>query len=64
MRVHSGAAVLLLGENEQGKSTLLRLIAGLISPSEGTLTVLSGTPRSERDRLAFIGPTLQCCTTN
>ena len=54
MRVHPGASVLLLGENGAGKSTLLRLIAGLISPSEGTLAVLGGTPRSERDRLAFM----------
>lgn len=54
MRVYPGAAVLLLGENGAGKSTLLRVIAGLISPSEGTLTVLGGTPRSERDRLAFM----------
>jgi len=54
MRVHPGAAVLLLGENGAGKSTLLRLIAGLISPSEGSLSVLGGTPRSERDRVAFM----------
>ncbi len=54
MRVHAGAAVLLLGENGAGKSTLLRLIAGLIAPSEGKLTVLGGTPRSERDRIAFM----------
>lgn len=54
MRVYPGAAVLLLGENGAGKSTLLRVIAGLISPSEGKLAVLGGTPRSERDRLAFM----------
>ena len=54
MRVHPGAAVLLLGENGAGKSTLLRVIAGLVSPSEGTLSVLGGTPRTERDRLAFM----------
>lgn len=54
MRVHAGAAVLLLGENGAGKSTLLRLVAGLISPSEGIVTVLGGTPRSERDRMAFM----------
>lgn len=54
MRVHAGAAVLLLGENGAGKSTLLRLIAGLISPSEGRLAVLGGTARSERDRVAFM----------
>lgn len=54
MRVHAGAAVLLLGENGAGKSTLLRLIAGLISSSEGRLAVLGGTARSERDRVAFM----------
>src|SRR6202012_2006612 len=58
MRVHPGASVLLLGENGAGKSTLLRVIAGLISPSEGTLAVLGGTPRSERDRLAFMSHAL------
>jgi ABC-type multidrug transport system ATPase subunit len=52
--VHPGAAVLLLGENGAGKSTLLRVIAGLVSPTEGTLAVLGGTARSERDRLAFM----------
>ena len=55
MRVHPGAAVLLLGENGAGKSTLLRRrLPGSISPSEGTLAVLGGSPRSERDRLAFM----------
>lgn len=54
MRVHPGAAVLLVGENGAGKSTLLRLIAGLISPTEGSIAVLGGTPRSERDRVAFM----------
>jgi ABC-type multidrug transport system ATPase subunit len=54
MRVHAGAAVLLLGENGAGKSTLLRLIAGLITPSEGSFSVLGGSPRSERNRVAFM----------
>ena len=54
MRVHAGAAVLLLGENGAGKSTLLRLIAGLTPPSEGSLSVLGDTPRAARDRVAFM----------
>lgn len=54
IRVYRGAAVLLLGENGAGKSTLLRLVAGLISPSEGSVSVLGGSPRSERDRVAFM----------
>jgi ABC-type multidrug transport system ATPase subunit len=54
MRVYPGASVLLLGENGAGKSTMLRLIAGLTTPSEGKLTVFGGTARSERDRVAFM----------
>jgi ABC-type multidrug transport system ATPase subunit len=54
MRVHPGAAVLLLGENGAGKSTLLRLIAGLMPPSQGKLTVLGEAPRDARDRVAFM----------
>ena len=54
MRVYPGASVLLLGENGAGKSTMLRLIAGLTTPTEGKLTVFGGTPRSERDRVAFM----------
>ena len=54
IRVHAGAAVLLLGENGAGKSTLLRLIAGLIPPSEGKLSVLGGSPRAAHERMAFM----------
>jgi ABC-type multidrug transport system ATPase subunit len=54
MRVHPGASVLLLGENGAGKSTLLRLIAGLIAPSQGTVTVLGEKPHTRRERIGFM----------
>ncbi|MCI0685735.1 MAG: ABC transporter ATP-binding protein [Sporichthyaceae bacterium] len=38
-RIAQGEAVGLIGANGQGKSTLLRLIAGVMLPDEGTMTV-------------------------
>ncbi|HKA68719.1 MAG TPA: ABC transporter ATP-binding protein [Actinomycetes bacterium] len=38
-KIHQGEAVGLIGANGQGKSTLLRLIAGVMLPDEGTITV-------------------------
>lgn len=54
LRVHAGAAVLLLGENGAGKSTMLRLLAGLIAPTSGTVSIFGDTPRAQRDRLALM----------
>lgn len=41
--VHPGEAVGVLGRNGQGKSTLLKLVAGVMLPDEGTVTVTQGT---------------------
>jgi ABC-type multidrug transport system ATPase subunit len=51
----AGASVVLLGENGAGKSTLLRVIAGLTSPSFGSVAVLGDSPRNRRGRIAFMG---------
>ncbi len=50
--VAPGSTILLLGENGAGKSTLLRLIAGLASPSYGTLTTFNERPFDVRERIA------------
>src|SRR5487761_2072857 len=39
LTIHSGEIVGLLGRSGSGKSTLLRIIAGLIRPTEGTVTL-------------------------
>ncbi len=40
-----GQVLAILGRNGAGKSTVLRLVAGLWSPSEGRVTGISGDPR-------------------
>ena len=61
--VPTGQFVSLLGPSGCGKSTFLRLIAGLLSPSAGTLTVADQAPEHARKtstRMAFVfqDPTL------
>ncbi len=46
LTVHQGQIVGLIGPNGAGKSTLLNLIAGLILPSEGAVTVCGHPARS------------------
>ncbi|GMA88398.1 hypothetical protein GCM10025868_36480 [Angustibacter aerolatus] len=49
LSVQQGEAVGLVGANGQGKSTLLRLIAGVLLPDEGTVAVRGGVaPSSSR----------------
>jgi ABC-type multidrug transport system ATPase subunit len=57
--IPTGSSVVLLGENGAGKSTLLKLIAGLQSPTYGTLTTFADTPRNQRHRIAYMSHTTQ-----
>jgi ABC-2 type transport system ATP-binding protein len=42
-----GRVAALVGPNGAGKSTLLRMLAGINAPSEGSVTVLGQSPRSQ-----------------
>ena len=52
LSVEPGRLLVLLGPNGSGKSTLLRLLAGVWSPSAGTVT-LDGTPLARVPRRAL-----------
>lgn len=45
----------LLGPNGAGKTTMLRLIAGILGPSEGTLTIFGVDPRANNEVYRRIG---------
>ena len=53
----AGEIVGILGLNGSGKSTMLKLIAGLLFPTAGTITVFGGSPRGNRARTVFLGET-------
>jgi heme exporter protein A len=44
--VRSGQALAVTGANGVGKTTLLRVLAGLLRPSEGALTLAGGEPET------------------
>ncbi|MFE9444792.1 ABC transporter ATP-binding protein [Streptomyces sp. NPDC006602] len=54
-RLPAGRVCAVVGPNGAGKSTLLALAAGLLAPSEGTVTVLGTTPGQARARVGFVG---------
>jgi heme ABC exporter ATP-binding subunit CcmA len=50
----AGTCTIILGENGAGKSTLLRTVAGLITPTRGTVTIFSRSPHQQRHRMAYM----------
>ncbi|MBT3154515.1 ABC transporter ATP-binding protein [Streptomyces sp. CHD11] len=54
-RLPAGRVCAVVGPNGAGKSTLLTLAAGLLVPTEGTVTVLGTDPATARPRVGFVG---------
>ncbi len=50
----AGSSTVILGENGAGKSTVLRLLAGLSEASSGTIRVLGGDADQVRGRVAYM----------
>src|SRR3974390_3554197 len=52
-----GKCYVLIGENGAGKATLLRILAGLLRPTNGKITVFSDNePHDVRDRIGYMRP--------
>jgi len=50
----AGSSVVMLGENGAGKSTMLKLVAGLTSPSYGSVAIFGEGPKDQRGRVAYM----------
>lgn len=59
LNINPGRALLLSGANGSGKSSLLRILAGLLPPAAGTLKWededIADDPEAHRRRIAYIG---------
>ncbi|MFE9112717.1 ABC transporter ATP-binding protein [Streptomyces collinus] len=53
-RIPTGRVCAVVGPNGAGKSTLLALAAGLLRPTDGSITVLGGAPAASREHLAYV----------
>jgi heme exporter protein A len=60
LRVEAGELVVLLGSNGAGKTTLLRVLATLLRPSGGSLSLFGVDPRSARRRVGYVGHESGC----
>jgi zinc transport system ATP-binding protein len=52
--VHQGESLCVIGPNGGGKSTLAKLILGLLEPSAGTLTVFGRHPAESRTAIGYV----------
>ena len=54
LRIDRGALVAVFGPNGGGKTTLIKLIAGLLKPWRGTVQVLGAAPASVARSIAYV----------
>ncbi len=54
LTIHKGDFLGIIGPNGGGKTTLVKLILGLLKPQKGTISVLGISPVKARSRIAYV----------
>ncbi len=54
LQVGTGEMLAVLGPNGTGKTSLLRMLLGLLAPTSGTIRVLGGEPDRARSRIGYV----------
>lgn len=54
-RVSSGSALVITGDNGAGKSSLITIVAGLLSPATGQVTITDGQNRPLTEMIGLMG---------
>lgn len=52
--INQGDSTCVVGPNGGGKSTLIKLILGLLSPSKGRVRLLGDDPKATRDQVGYV----------
>lgn len=53
LEIEEGEIIGLVGPNGAGKSTTVKMLCGILKPSNGKISVLGYTPHSDRKKLAM-----------
>ncbi|MCP4378701.1 MAG: ABC transporter ATP-binding protein [bacterium] len=53
LSISAGQKVCMVGPNGGGKTTLVKLMLGLLTPTRGQVQVFGGQPRSQRKRIGY-----------
>jgi zinc transport system ATP-binding protein len=54
LTVHSGDFVVVIGPNGGGKTTLLKLVLGILKPDQGKIRLFGRRPRESLDRVGYV----------
>lgn len=60
LSVPRNGSVTLVGPNGGGKTTLLKIMLGLLTPRQGSVSLLGGPPEETRSRAGYVPQRLQC----
>jgi zinc transport system ATP-binding protein len=60
LKIESGDFACIVGPNGGGKSTLLKLMLGLLNPNTGAVRILGDTPQRGRPRIGYVPQNCQC----